>query len=548
MILSSLKKIPSNFKKILSGFNNFINFKKLSNSFIIPTTILVFITLSTFTIITSLMEQSKQKQALEQTINNTLKLAEYSAMDPLWNYNMSGIEYLGNALMEIPEIGAVSINNENGVQIYTKEKEEPAFQNPSYLTTTTRDVIKDERKLGEIQLKFTSYYTNKALINKIIVNIILSLGIILIIFIVITLISKSISKNIEKIIKLMKEVEQGNLSKTVKITSKNEIGVLSKQLNIMIQSLAKLTAESINTSKELFSSSENLLDVSNKYYEIIGSTSNAVDNIAQGAVDQAEQVNNGAIKVKELSDSIECVFNSSNLLAEEIAATENYKESSTNIISDLLNKTQRSSTALENIYKAIIESNKGIEKIDLVTKVISDISAQTNLLSLNAAIEAARAGDAGKGFAVVADEIRKLADQSSKSVKEINSIVADILKKSENTVEIVKDIESITKYQSESVIRTEEIFNKISDAIVKTKLQINELFELCKDMDFKKEEITAMIEDLSSISEETAATSQEVAADTETQLEMMSKIRDASQELAITAKNLNTLTGKYILS
>lgn len=540
--------ILSNFKKILSGLNNFFNFKKLSNSFIVPTTILVFITLSTSTIITSLMEQSKQKLALDQTINNISKLAEYSAMDPLWNYNMSGIEYLGNALMEIPEIAAVSINNENGVEIYANEKEGPAFENSSFLTTKTRAVVKDETNLGEIQLAFTSYYTNKALINKIIVNIILSLGVILIIFITITLISKSISKNIEKIIKVMKEVEQGNLSNTVKVTGKNEIGVLSSQLNIMIQSLAKLTSESINTSKELFSASENLLDVSNKYYEIIGSTSSAVGNIAQGAVDQADQINNGAIKVKELSDSIERVFNSSNLLAEEIAATENYKENSTNIISDLLNKTHRSSTALENIYKAIIESSEGIEKINLVTKVISDISSQTNLLSLNAAIEAARAGEAGKGFAVVADEIRKLADQSSKSVKEINSIVADILKKSENTVEIVKDIENITKYQSESVIHTEEIFNKISDAIVKIKLQINELFDLCKDMDCRKEEITNMIEDLSAMSEETAATSQEVAADTETQLEMMSKIQDASRELSITAKNLNTLTGKYILS
>lgn len=169
-------------------------------------------------------------------------------------------------------------------------------------------------------------------------------------------------------------------------------------------------------------------------------------------------------------------------------------------------------------------------------------------MSLNAAIEAARAGDAGKGFAVVADEIRKLAEQSSKSVNEINSIVADILKKSEHTVEIVKDIENITKSQSKSVILTEEIFNKISDAIVKTKLQINELFELCKIMDSKKDEINSMIEDLSAISEETAATSQEVASDTETQLEMMTKIRDASQELAITAKNLNALTSKYILN
>ena len=523
------------------------NFKKLSNSFIVPTTILVFITMLTSTIITSVMEKSKQKATLDQTINNTLRLAEYSAMDPLWNYNVSGIEYLGDALMEAPDIAAVHINNESGAQIYAKEKEGSAFENSSLLTVKKSDVMKDGKKLGEIQLAFTSYYTDKDLKNKVIVNIMISLAVILIIFIVITLISKSVSKNIEKIIKVMKEVEQGNLSNTVKVTCKNEIGVLSKQLNTMIHSLGNLTSESNNTSKELFSSSEGLLDIANKYYEIIGSTSSAVSHIAQGAVDQAEQINSGAIKVRELSESIESVFNSSNILADEITATENYEKSSNSIISDLLNKTEKSSIASGNIYKAIIESSKGIEKINLVTKVISDISTQTNLLSLNAAIEAARAGDAGKGFAVVADEIRKLADQSSKSVDEINSIVADILKKSENTVEIVKDIENITKSQSESVILTEEIFNKISDAIVKTKLQINELFELCKSMDSKKDEITTMIEDLSSISEETAATSQEVAADTETQLEMMSKIRDASQELAISAEKLNALTSKYIL-
>jgi len=524
------------------------NFKKLSNSFIVPTTILVFITLSTSTIVTSLMEKNKQKVTLEQTINNTLRLAEYSAMDPLWNYNVAGVEYLGDALMEASDIASVYINNENGVQIYAKEKEGPAYANSSLLTVRKSDVMKDGEKLGEIQLAFTSYFTNKDLINKIIFNTVISLAVILIIFIVISIISKSISRNIEKIIKVMKEVEQGNLSKTVEVTCKNEIGVLSEQLNTMIHSLVKLTSESNNTSKELFSSSEELLDISSKYYEIIGSTSSAITNIAQGAVDQADQINNGAIKVRELSESIESVFNSSNLLSEEITATENYEKSSNSIISDLLNKTERSSVASGNIYKAIIESSKGIEKINLVTKVISDISTQTNLLSLNAAIEAARAGDAGKGFAVVADEIRKLAEQSSKSVNEINSIVADILKKSEHTVEIVKDIENITKSQSKSVILTEEIFNKISDAIVKTKLQINELFELCKIMDSKKDEINSMIEDLSAISEETAATSQEVASDTETQLEMMTKIRDASQELAITAKNLNALTSKYILN
>lgn len=524
-----------------------LDFKKLSNSFIIPTIVLVLITLSTSTITTSIIERIKQKETLNQTITNTLKLAEYSARDPLWNYNNQGIQALGEALMEVPDIASAIIRYEDGNEVFAKEKKGAAFEKSSLLTVRKIDVMQEDKKLGEIQLAFTSYYTDKDLVNKVIINIAITFIVLLIIFIVITIISKSITKNIDKIIEVMKDVENGNLSKTVNIASKNEIGVLSRQLNTMIRSLANLTSETNNSSRELFSSSENLLEISNKYFGIIESTSNAINNISQGAIDQAEQINNGVLKVKELSDSIESVYQSSDLLAAEIEATENYEKSSSSIISDLLNKTEKSSVASENIYNAIIESNKGIERIELVTKVISDISSQTNLLALNAAIEAARAGEAGKGFAVVANEIRNLAEQSSSSVKEINSIVSDILKKSELTVEIVKDIDNITKAQSESVMLTEDIFSKISDAIVRTKKQINDVFELCKVMDSKKNEINAMIEDLSAISEETAATSQEVASGTEVQLEMMSKIREASQELALTAKKLNTITSKYIL-
>ena len=523
-------------------------FKKLSNSFIIPTTILVLITLSASTIITSIIERDKQKASLAETIATTLKLAEYSAMDPLWNYNAQSIESLGNALMEAPSISSVAISDEKGTAIYTKDKKGTAFEKSSLLTVKKTDVMKDGKKLGEIKLAFTSYYADKDLVNNIIINTTSAFFVILIIFIVITVISKVIAKDIDKIIVVMKEVEQGNLSKTVETSCRNEIGVLSRQLNTMIQSLANLTSKTNNASKDLFSSSEDLLSISNKYYDTIETTSNAISNIAQGAIDQANQITNGAVKVKELAESIDNVLNSSNTLAVEIAATENYEKTSNTIISDLLSKTEKSSVASDNIYNAIIESNKGIERINLVTKVISDISSQTNLLSLNAAIEAARAGDAGKGFAVVAEEIRKLAEQSSTSVKEINSIVADILKKSEYTVETVKDINTITKSQSETVIHTEEIFNNISNAIMTTKNLISDVFELCKIMDKKKNEITYMIEELSAISEETAATSQEVASATEIQLEMMTKIRNASEELASTAKNLNSLTNKYILN
>lgn len=213
-----------------------------------------------------------------------------------------------------------------------------------------------------------------------------------------------------------------------------------------------------------------------------------------------------------------------------------------------LNKiTQESADAVDEIYQVIMQTDESSNKIGEVSNVIESIAQQTNLLSLNAAIEAARAGDAGKGFAVVAEEIRKLAEQSSHSTQVINDIVNELHSNMSKAVETMHRLTAISKEQSKSVYNNKDKYELIAKTMKDSIAEIKQLSTSGIEMNQMRQEILEILQNLSAIAEENAAGSEEASAATEEQTASVEEIAGASDNLAELATKLHAFVERFKL-
>lgn len=546
MNAQSTKSSGSRFNFAKWGFK-FLNFKKMSLRFTVPTTIASILIILLFNVLNGISENKLNQKSLEERAHGLLRMAEVSAVDPLWQFNMSGIEAVGNALLENKEVAFVEIFDDNNRALFSEGKNGIEYNSEKHLMPLRCELIKDGIEIGGVKLTYTTYFVRNEMIKNFLNRMGQTLGIVVMLWLIIFLTSRSIIKSIKKLCDFVSKVSQGDLTSSVEIDSKDEIGFLGEKILEMAASLSYLIGKINEVSSLLNESSAELVESLSLNFELNKEISRSVEQIAIGATQQAKDASDGVEEIGHLAEIIEKVIESTNVLESEIENTEKLKNIGMEAIYDLSAKTKQNSDFSSRINEIVQDSQREVDKISKVSETISHISEQTNLLALNAAIEAARAGESGKGFAVVAEEVRKLAEQSSKSVDEINTIVRDIQTNSNNIAKMITHINGILEEQTNSTSKTDKIFNDIATAIQNTRLRVKEVFSLSEIMEANKNKIVEMISNLSAITEETAAGSQQVSANIIEHTKMLERLNASSTEMKATANALSQSVGKFTI-
>ncbi len=359
--------------------------------------------------------------------------------------------------------------------------------------------------------------------------------------------STSIGTTIRKIMNGLEKAATGDLTVNVKTRRKDEFKILCGSINTMIGNIRALLDKADTVSEAVGKASGSVADNSGVLLEETKSITSSIAEVEQGIVMQAQDAENCLVRMDDLSKKIEIVTDNTNKIAEIADNTKGIVSSGLGTIEELKDKAKATSKVTAEVISNIQELDEASGSIAKIIGAINDIADQTSLLSLNASIEAARAGDAGRGFAVVADSIRKLAEQSVNSVNEIKDIVGKIQKQTVDTVEVAKQAEQIVSSQEDALKNTIDVFHDIDNHVSGLADNLSKITEGINDMDVAKRDTLSAIESISAVAEETASSATEVNNAAARQLEAVEKLNNESEGLIARSDDLVEAINKFTI-
>ena len=330
-------------------------------------------------------------------------------------------------------------------------------------------------------------------------------------------------------------------------TRKDEIGSISRNIVMMFENLRNIVQQIEQSSTVLSRNAGTLADQTMQLKRSSVEISTTMNDLSNAAMSQAGDTTTSANEVSKLDGLIVRNISDTENLRSNADQMDKVKNNGLAAIKDLIEKTARSRESIAIVREAMQQNNEQAQKIEVTSQKINDIADQTNLLSLNAAIEAARAGDAGRGFAVVAEEIRGLAEETNSLTNEIGTIIQKLLEKTADATQNMESMEKIFEEQERSVGETKENFIQIEQCLESVQSSVSTLYESSSNMTGSKEIIVQMIEGISAASQENAAGSEEALAAVETQDSVISDITGMTQNLSAVAEELMEQAHKFSL-
>lgn len=354
---------------------------------------------------------------------------------------------------------------------------------------------------------------------------------------------------IDVIRKISEQVADGDLRVgTLDINSQDELGQLAVSFKKMTTNMTSLIRIIQKNSENLAASSEQLTASANQSAQASNQVAESITEVAAGAAEQMGAANDAAFVVERMSNGIQQVAQNAQHVATQSAQAANKAQNGGQTLGKAVSQMAQIEETVNTSAKMVAKLGERSKEIGEIIDTISGIAGQTNLLALNAAIEAARAGEQGRGFAVVADEVRKLAEQSQDAAKKISELIGEIQGDTEKAVAAMNNGTREVKTGSDAVNAAGTTFWEIADLVNQVSSQVKEISASIQQIASGSQQIVNSVKRIDELSKKSGNESQSVSAATEEQLASMEEIASSSQALANLAYELQTEVAKFKIS
>lgn len=357
--------------------------------------------------------------------------------------------------------------------------------------------------------------------------------VVLIAIIISFIMGRRLMRPLVKVSTIIEDVANGNIEADFSGVkeSNDEIGLIIGKMKELTQSLGSIVGKIRNSSDTMSSNSYELNDTSSQTLAANNEISKAVEDVAEGSTGMAASISKINENLLEMSNETKDI----NASVDEIKNQTVAVQDSSKIMNDKIKSMQDSSHKMDEgisaISKRIETVNTTVDKVSNIVSVIEEISSETNLLSLNASIEAARAGDAGKGFAVVAQEIRVLSDNTNTELENIKQIISSLVEECRYCVQASGTIVEDNAKQKEEIKAVLEEFGSLDEQIQKTAEKADEIEELVTAMIELNDDITKSSNSLTDVSAANAAATEEMNANIEELNAMMHGVSEMAEHM-----------------